>query len=856
MKTKTAIIRLFNLIFLLVVLLSTAGHSFGQDQGQAQKGQNANQNPRQRSRHIDRPSMPVAIPNQTPQKSAQPPQQPQQPQAAPQTPIPLQPTDSTPATNQVMPTQPSSAPGFESSLPAAPPVPSPIQASQAPPHAAVSPFAGSSPGERKPVDITLDNMDIYPVLDLVLSQILGLNYVVDPVIKGVVSLHIQGTYTRDELLNLFNSVLQIHGLGITKGEHGLYKVVRKPDTARTGLVVTNKNNALANPGDVIQIFQLKYLSAAAAITNLKNFLSQGAVIVPEPSTNSLLISDTAENIEKIGHILTFIDTDIFKDYKWRLFTLENANVSDVYEDIEKLVQGKAFYGRAGLDQGAFQILPLKTINSILVVTKWEDVLGVIGGWIKEFDQRQADKGKQVYIYFVQNGKAKDIANILNEVYGIKGASRSSSTSKTDKNKTVMVERTKTEKSANTVKPEGVSGTGELAGDVEIIADETNNAILVRARPRDYNIISDVIKKIDVVPRQVLIEVLIVDVTLNDDIKYGVEWFLKNKGINFNGTSYNADVALSNGLNIKQNTPLGTAGTAASGFTYSLYDTAGGLRALISTLATKTKVNILSSPVILAVDNQESKIESGDEVPTLTSSTVTEGGTTTQSIQYRNAGIILKVKPSINDGGLVRMEVTQEVSSVTSMTTGGLNSPSFRTRKATTYMVAKDGQTIILGGLIQTQNTNSNSGIPYLKDIPLIGHLFGDKGVKTQKTELIFAITPYLIKNRDDADAIISDFSKQVKELKSALEKNGLSGMKARAAIPDDGKKLEQTSVPEKPETSVAKPSKPEAVSAPEPAKPDAQMPPKTETPAVKPDAIENQAPAAKKEETQPEVKSQ
>ncbi|UKL14000.1 type II secretion system secretin GspD [Dissulfurimicrobium hydrothermale] len=838
LEMKVDIIRLFSIV-LIITLLSNAGYSFGQDKGQTQKGaQGVDQNSRQRSKHIDRPSIPVAVPGVAPARSG-----PQQPAAA-QPPMPIQPTASAPAQNQAAPSvnQPPPAQG-QAAVPL-PPNPVPLQAPQAQPQASVSPFAGASPLERKPIDITLDNMDIYPVLDLVLSQILGLNYVVDPAIKGVVSLHIQGSYTRDELLNLFNSVLQIHGLGITKGEHGLYKVVRKPDTARTGPIVINRKDALANPGDVVQIFQLKYLSATAAASNLKNFLSQGAVIVPEPSTNSLLISDTAENIDKIGSILTFIDTDIFKDYHWRLFTLENASVTDVYDDIEKLIQGKVIYGRAGLDQSAFQILPLKTINSILVVTKWKDVLDVVGNWIKEFDQRQADKGKQVYVYFVQNGKAKDIADMLNELYGIRGASRSSA-SKTDKNKTVMVERTKTEKPAAVAKPEGISGTGELAGDVEIIPDETNNAILVRARPRDYKVISDVIKKIDVVPRQVLIEVLIVDVTLNDNFQYGVEWFLKNKGLNFGGTTYNADVALTDGTTMKQNTPLGTGPT---GLTYSLFDNAGGLRALISALAQKTTVNILSSPTILAVDNQESKIESGDEVPTLTGTTTTEGGTTTQSVQYRNAGIILKVKPSINDGGLVRMEVTQEVSSVTSMQTGGLNSPSFRTRKATTYMVAKDGQTIIMGGLIQTQKTKSNSGIPYLKDIPILGHLFGDQGVKTSKTELMFAITPYLIKTREDADALTLDFSKRVKELKEALKKKSISGLGTKATeAADSGKGLE------------APLAKPNVQTTPEnanlPPSPEAEVPAKAEGPAARPDAKKNQ-PIPPAGEASPETKKQ
>ncbi len=789
---KSDIKRLFGFILAIAVFLSGQGYSFGQDGAPAAPA--ASKRHHHSPGHINRPKIPAAPaaePAAPVSASAAP--KPQPPKPNPPAGTPVQPTASVP--------QQASAPANQ-------------------PPSAASPFAGVGDMSRKPIDITLDNMDIYPVLDLVLSQILGLNYVVDPVIKGTVSLHIQGSYTRDELLNLFDSALQIQGLGITKGGGGLYKVVRKADTARTGPVVTNKGELMANPGDVVQIFQLKYLSATAAAANLKNFLSQGAVMVPEPSTNSLLISDTAENIDKISKIISFIDTDIFKGYHWRLFTLENASVGDVYDDIEKLVQGKALYGRAGLDQSAFQMLPLKTINSILVVTKWEDVLAVIGSWIKEFDLKEADKGKQVYVYFVQNGKAKDIADTLNEVYGIKTASRSSL--KSDKNKTVMVKREKTEKtttSAASLKPEGVAGTGELAGEVDIVPDETNNALLIRARPRDYAVLSDIIKKIDVVPRQVLIEVMIIDVTLTNDIKYGVEWFLKNRGININGKTYTGDAALDQGTSLKENTPLGTG---LSGFTYSLYNI-NGLRALITTLGTKTDVNILSTPTILAVDNQESKIEVGDDVPTLTSTTVTEGGTTTQSVQYRNAGIILKVKPSINDGGLVRMEVTQEVSSVTSESTAGIQSPRFRTRKATTYMVAKDGQTIIMGGLIQTQKTKNVNGIPFLKDIPILGYAFGSHENDVQKTELMFAITPYLIKDRQDADTLTQDFSSNIAELREALKHRptGLGGSSGKTGAAG-GRKTEEperSGTQEKLENSKAPAGKDQAARS---AKPEAE----------------------------------
>lgn len=644
---------------------------------------------------------------------------------------------------------------------------------------AQSPFAGASETDKRSIDIALDNMDIYPVLDLVLNQILGINYVVDPAIKGTISLHISGSYTRAELLNLLNSVLQMQGLALIRGDSDLYKVARKPDSSKMGSdVVIYRPGEGAYRGDTVAIFQLKYIYAPNAANNIKNFLSNGATVVAETSVNALIVADTSENINKIGKILPLIDADVFKDIHWRVFTFEKTDATEVGKELEKLFQVNGIYRRPGLDPAAFHILPLKSLNGIIVVSRWPEIIELMANWVQELDKSQLNKGAKVYVYFVQNAQATDIAQTLQMVYGLRttgGSSRtSSSTSKSKTSSTssrnVLVQgRTGTTSTQKTEKPDlnlDVTATGELSDEVEIIPDEINNAILIKARPRDYNIISEVLKQLDVLPRQVLIDVLIVDVNLKDDISFGVEWFLKNKGIKIDNAVYSADAALSNGTTLAQNTELGKG---LAGFSYGLYNAAGGLRGLVTALAEKTDVNILSSPTILAVDGQESSIEVGDEVPTLTATSTTDGGLTTQSVQYRNAGIILKVKPFINDSGVARMEITQEVSAVTSETTGSINSPRFRTRKATTYLVAKDGQTIVIGGLIQTQKTKSSSGVPFLKDIPVLGYAFGGHGSNNNKTELLIAITPHVLKTREQADALTQEFAQRVSELRQYLD---------------------------------------------------------------------------------------
>ncbi|RUM87533.1 MAG: type II secretion system protein GspD [Thermodesulfatator sp.] len=645
-----------------------------------------------------------------------------------------------------------------------------ITSANAPPSPFTSPYKGAGPNEKRKIDISLDNMDIYPVLEQVLGNTLGLNFVVEPSIKGTISMHISGDYTKSQLLDIVNSVLQMQGLAVTAGGHGLYKVVRKANSPKMGVVIST-NNAKRS-GDVIKVIQLEYLSAAQAVSNLRNLVSPGAVIIPVASSNSLILSDTVDNVSKVVKILKILDESIFKDVHWRLFILENTDVEDLAKDLENIFKANVLYKRPGIDANGLQIITLKTLNGILVVTRWEKVLGQVANWIHELDQGQLDQGSRVYVYFVQNGKAKDLADILNELYGESGSSKTK--------KQILVKR------EQKVKGElNIATKGELTGEVKIIADEINNSLIFKARPKDYAIIRDLLKKLDILPRQVLIEVLVAEVTLNNEVKYGVEWYIENKGININGKPYSANMMLDAGQALAQDVGLGNS---LPGFTYSLYDGDGTLKALINLLDTSTDVDILSTPNILAADNQEARIEIGEDVPVLSESTISSGGVKTQGVQYRKTGIILQVKPSINDNGLVRLEITQEVSKVNDQQTAGITSPRITNRKATTYVIAKDGQHILMGGLMSTMVTEVTHGIPLLKDIPILGYLFGSKGTKTEKKELIFILTPHVVKSRGEADRLTKEFALKVHSLRTMLEESHILEKEKEKALEEQAAK--------------------------------------------------------------------
>jgi general secretion pathway protein D len=623
--------------------------------------------------------------------------------------------------------------------------------------------------QAKPVNFVLDNMDIDPLLAHILGEFLGLNYVVEPGIQGTLSLNIKGNYTNEELIALLNAVFQLHGIAIVEGENGIVKVVRKGVSGRFTRTISQNAQESGTGGDRIHVFQLLYLTPAHMAQNIANFVSPGAVVLPEVKTNSLIVVDTPEVIRKIRKIIGMMDTDFFKDLFWSIYTPVYADVNELAKDLDKIFKTKGLYSVPGTDPGGIQIMPLKTIDGILVISKWKSAVDLAGHWVEELDRGNAGKGSKLYVYTVQNNSAENIAKMLTEIFD----SDSTKDPKGEGRK-VLVKRTEKAEA----KPEGESGDVELSGEVKFIPNQELNLILVKASPRDYAIINEAIQKLDILPRQVMIDVIIVDVKLNEGMEYGIQWLFKQNNINISGDRYSSDAALTLPIQLG---PLATdvpLGKGLAGFSYGLFDTAGDLAALIRLIASKTDTNLLASPNVLAVDNKESTIEAGEEVPTKTGETTSSTGTT-QSIQYRQTGIILKVKPSINDSGVVRLDVTQEYSEVSNRDTGENETPAFIKRKVATNLVAHDGQTVVIGGLIKQTQNEVSTGIPYLKDIPVLGFLFGGRVVAKDKSELLIAITPHVIRSKEQVDDLTAQFGGRVKGLKEAIDE--AKGMSAAAS---------------------------------------------------------------------------
>lgn len=610
------------------------------------------------------------------------------------------------------------------------------------------------------VEVAFDAADLYEVLDATLFQLFDMNYILDPSIQAKVSFRAKGVYSRWEFLRLLNEVLQMSGLALVPGPGDMIKIVRKE---LSPAMATRGGAPLYDAGDVTRLIRLRFLAAETAANNIRPFLSPGAVVVADKASNALVITDTASNIDKAAAMLAALDMDLVGQVSWQIFPLHYAEPEKTVEQITKLLTTQGLYTRPGTDSGGFVVLPLGTINGVMVASRWPSVLDQVRRWIAVMDAPGSEGYGGIYVYFVQNGSAKELADLLTEIYGSGGSSKPLKRTASE----VVVESTvpagESGKPTSTTAKPSVTAGAQVTGDVAFIADEPTNSIVIRASEADYRAVQDVLRQLDVVPRQVLISVIIAEISLTGSVEFGIQWFLQGHWKDKTG-----QLILDDGTTRAFDTPLGSG----SGLAATVFDGAQFLRGLVRALGKDSAINILSSPNIMASDNKEATIEVAEEVPLVTGEmTSQEAIAVSRSIQYRKTGILLKVTPHINAGGLVKLDISQEVSE-RGQRDEQLKTTSIVSRKVETSLVVNNGQTVVIGGLMGKTESKGESGVPGLRRIPVLKHLFGSTSRRTGRSELILFITPRVVEDRQQADAVTKEFSQKVQSLMRMLEEEG------------------------------------------------------------------------------------
>jgi type II secretory pathway component GspD/PulD (secretin) len=612
---------------------------------------------------------------------------------------------------------PSPAPPAIAPVPPAPPVsapPSPAPVTQAPPAEKKLPeLKGEIPGqlapppaevkppavqeevpvkpippkpEKKPADVSFffDDADVYEVIQTIFGEVLKVNYIVDPKIRGRVNFRTTTPIPKDEVLPVMEIILRLNGIAIVE-EKGLYRIIAITDIPKEPAPIRfgRDPKAVELKGiAIVQVVQLQYISSTEIIKILTPLLSQGGFVLDVPP-NFLIMADTDANVKRLLEVVEIFDS-------------------------EKLKLARP----------------------------------------------------QVFVYPVQNGKAKDIAAMLQQIFlGAKPATPAPTGQPTTTPRTTTPAPV-TAPSPSLRSGESVGGEALVSEVTKIFADEITNTIIILATPEDFTTISEAIKKIDIVPRQVMIEAMVAAVQLTDELNFGVQWLIQND-IKISGLKpFGNDDTVNLSGPLQLLTPL-----KGSNFSFTALDEAGNIKLLLQSLAAEDKVKILAAPHVLVSDNREASIQVGQQIPIATSTISTPGidtGTLTSSVQYKDIGIILKVKPQVNESGLVSLEISQEISSLGStVKIADQEYQGINKTEAKTNLVSKDGQTIIIGGLIREDITRNRTGIPFLSKIPILGYLFGSTLDKSIRQELIILLTPRVMRTMQEAKDVTSDYVDRV-----------------------------------------------------------------------------------------------
>lgn len=652
----------------------------------------------------------------------------------------------------------------------------------------IAPLKNAAPIAGQAAGLKFEDAPLADVVSLVLREIAKVDYVIHPPINGTVTLSTQGPVPADQAVLLLEAALQANGLQIARDTRGVYHIGR-PDSIK-GIVPAMRQargSSPLPPGYGTVVVPLKYIGAAEMASILQPMAGPGAIVRIDPLRNLLVMAGTRNQAEGWLDIVSTFDVDMLKGMSVGIFPLKHITTTEIEAALKLLNSGTtigAATPTAGTPAGAtassapvsfaafgaFRMIPIARINSVMVVTPYAAYLDEARRWIEKLDQFGGNSAEpQLFVYAVQNGNAKHLADVLNGLFG--GSANTASQAPSSGVAPGLQQTTTTTtgfsnaSTGNTGAAKGgtstVQGSGltslTLSTGLRVIADEMNNAVLVYGTRVEYETIEITLKRLDVPPTQVLIEASIVEVTLNDDLKYGLQWAFTDSARGSAGLSGTGVLS-----NIANKVGESLLGSASAGFSYTLSNSAGDVRAMLTALAEKSLVKVISSPSLMVLDNHTASISVGNQQPIKLGQTISTTGVS-DNIQYKDTGVSLTVTPSVNSGNMVTMQLSQSVTDVGNVDTA-TGQRSFLQRQFASKVAVRSGETLVLGGLIRDNTSNGKNGVPLLKDIPVLGSLFGTTANTTNRTELVVLITPRVVRTTQDVREIGQELKDRMKTL--------------------------------------------------------------------------------------------
>jgi general secretion pathway protein D len=634
-------------------------------------------------------------------------------------------------------------------------------------------------GAKQPAkgDITLnfEGVDLREVVKVVFEEILRENYIIDDKVQGMVTIHTTYPVAMDAVLPILETILKMNGAALVRNG-SLYKILPASeikDIALSPSVGASAGKLKAGQG--VQIVPLKYIAAKEMKKILESFTSGNEQIKVDSGRNLLILTGSYQKIRNLLQTVQMFDVDWLSGMSFGLIPLKSTDAKTITDEMSHLL-GEESSPLAGL----VKLIPIQRLNAVMVISQQPKYITEVKKLVYQFDQgSDSSPERRLYVYNLKNGKAENIATILQNIFGSESAPTTSATPglhsdplarsnvRSATSSGINIKTSNADKDSNLAKgaPAGASvasttaskGSDQGASGMKatIMADSDNNAILIMASPMDYQKIKSTIERLDISPKQVLIEATIAEVLLGDNLSYGVRWFFEGTG--GSGRPYRG------GLGAPLPDDIG--GTGNSSFTLGLFDTVGELKAFFDILEDESSVKFLSAPQIMVIDNQTATFRVGDQIPIITrasQSTTGSDAPIVSEVQYRDTGTLLQVTPRINDGGMVTLEVSQEVSSPGAISADSVN-PSISQRTIESTVVVHDGQTIVLGGLIRETESDSKAGIPGLMHLPVVGSLFSSTSKGVSRTELIITLTPKVVRNPQEAYEISQELRERIKE---------------------------------------------------------------------------------------------
>jgi general secretion pathway protein D len=641
-----------------------------------------------------------------------------------------------------------------------------------------TPPAQPVPPSAEEVTFNFESADIRSIVQYVMGDVLRETFTIHPSTSGTATIRFSRGVARKDLIPILEMLLRQNGQVMLR-EEGMYKIM--PAAAGTRGSVTPQVNTPANAlptGFSVQIQQLRFTGVNDMMRILEPYATDPQTSIRKDDLRNLLImSGTQRELKHLLEIVDLFDVDYLSGYSVGLFQM-STDVKMLNADLERLFGAAANSPLAGI----VRIIPIERMNGLLVVTTQPKYLDEAKKWIERLDKSGGGTGgMRLNVYAVQHGKAEKLGQLLSEIYGNKqGGSSAPALAPGQRPAQITTPplpgqpgQLPTATQATSTPQAVVSFSGGGVGvskDVRIIADNDNNALLILAAPADFETIQSALRQLDVPRRQVKVEVLVAEVSLTDELKFGIEWFIKSRsGVtgalrNPGGEGTILPGVLGRVPGVANGVDVRSVISPTPGL--QLIDVVGGdVRAVLQALGEDGKSQTLSTPNITVLDNEKAAINVGQQISVDTGSTTGGGGVTQTTRQYINTGVILNVTPRINAGGRVTLEINQEISTPEAGT-----NPNISTRKAQTVVNVSSGETMVLAGLIQRTRGSASQGIPLLSKIPVLGGLFGSQSYRDNRTELVILITPVVISNSEDSRAVMEELRKKLPSLDGVIPK--------------------------------------------------------------------------------------